>query len=89
MEKAWLIFKDTIIMGLGLLAFTTGTYFSVQDIAKRLGQTDDHSSVLAHLNVTENLASIESQLLSNLTSLANSLVNTTTTTVSSLNMTTL
>lgn len=52
MDKAWLFFKDLLIMGLGLLAFTTGTYYSVHDIYNRLSGNDAHalSTVTAFAN---------------------------------------
>lgn len=49
MDKAWLFFKDFLIMGLGLLAFTTGTYYSVHDIYNRLSGNDAHSLMQSHL----------------------------------------
>ena len=41
MDKAWLYVKDIFIMSLGLLAFTTGTYYSIHDIVNRLSKSEE------------------------------------------------
>lgn len=77
LAKAWLICKDTLIMSLGFLAFTTGTYFSMHDIWNRIILNEPKGFDM--FNATD----ANSTLFSNLTTLAPlELFNTTTTLVS-------
>lgn len=81
MDKAWLFFKDLLIMGLGLLAFTTGTYYSVNDIYNRLSGNDAHSLAQSHLT-TASFAN--STTMAYNSSTVSSLVESTTATVAAL-----
>lgn len=54
LAKAWLICKDVLIMMLGFLAFTTGTYFSMHDIWNRIILKESHGHGLdGMLNSTD------------------------------------
>lgn len=68
MEKAWLYFKDLIIMSLGLLAFTTGTYYSVHDIIHRFSMDEP---VITVESITEWSNSTMTTLFANMTTAYN------------------
>ena len=68
MDKAWLYFKDILIMILGLLAFSTGTYFALYGIIDKLSQGDAAEETLLLADVIQS----SSVSISNVTSLVDS-----------------